>query len=88
MGLDIVEIFMRAEEEFGIDIPNDQAAAADTVGKLYNLVLEKLQSRNPAAPVDPDAVWRKLRALIVDQLQVDEEDVTMHARWNEDLGAD
>ena len=87
MGLDIVEIFMQAEETFGIEIDNDDAGSASTVGDLYNLVLKELEKKNGKKAEDPEAVWRKLRRLIVEQLQV-EEDVVPEAHFGRDLGAD
>jgi acyl carrier protein len=33
-SLDVVEVFMRCEEEFGIDIPDEVASECETVGKL------------------------------------------------------
>jgi acyl carrier protein len=33
-SLDVVEVFMRCEEEFGIEIPDEDAGQCDTVGKL------------------------------------------------------
>lgn len=88
MGLDVVELFMQAEETFGIEISNDDAGSAYTVGDLYNLVLKELEKKDGKKVADPEAVWRKLRQLVVEQLQVDEEEVVKEARFNEDLGAD
>ncbi len=33
-SLDVVEVFMRCEEEFGIEIPDEDAEQYETVGKL------------------------------------------------------
>jgi len=33
-SLDVVEVFMRCEEEFGIEIPDEDAELCETVGKL------------------------------------------------------
>ena len=42
MGLDTVEIVMRAEEVFSIDLPDEECGLVITVGDLYRLVLRKL----------------------------------------------
>ena len=42
MGLDVVEIVVRTEEVFSIDLPDDECAQVSTVGDLYRLVLRML----------------------------------------------
>jgi len=42
MGLDVVEIVLRVEESFGVDLPDDELESAATVGDLYRLLLRKL----------------------------------------------
>lgn len=42
MGLDIVELIMRTEEVFSIDLPDAECEKVHTVGDLYRLVLDKL----------------------------------------------
>lgn len=44
MGLDTVELVMRIEEEFGIDLPDEELQSIKTVGELYRLVLTKLET--------------------------------------------
>jgi acyl carrier protein len=43
MGLDIVEIVLRTEETFNVDLPDDECSQVITVGDLYRLVLSKLE---------------------------------------------
>jgi acyl carrier protein len=43
MGLDTVEIVLRTEEVFNIDLPDDECGQVVTVGDLYRLVLSKLE---------------------------------------------
>lgn len=88
MGLDVVEIFMQAEETFDIEIDNADAERAYTVGDLYNLVLKELEKKDGKKVADPEAVWQKVHQLVVEQLQVPEDEVVKEARFNEDLGAD
>jgi acyl carrier protein len=42
MGLDTVELILRAEETFGIELPDYECSLIITVGDLYRLVLDKL----------------------------------------------
>jgi acyl carrier protein len=39
MGLDTVEIVLRTEETFNIDLPDEECSKVITVGDLYRLVL-------------------------------------------------
>jgi len=43
MGLDIVEIVIRTEETFDVDLPDEECGKIVTVGDLYRLVLSKLE---------------------------------------------
>jgi acyl carrier protein len=42
LGLDAVEIILRTEEVFAVDLPDSECSKVSTVGDLYRLVLEKL----------------------------------------------
>lgn len=42
MGLDTVEIVLRTEEVFGINLPDEECAKIITVGDLYRAILTKL----------------------------------------------
>jgi acyl carrier protein len=41
-SLDIVELVMALEEEFDIEVPEEELEGVDTVGKAYNLVANKV----------------------------------------------
>jgi hypothetical protein len=51
MGLDAVEIILRAEELFIITIEDDEAAAVHTVGEFYHLICAKLNVTPLQSPV-------------------------------------
>jgi acyl carrier protein len=42
MGLDFVELILRTEEVFSIDLPDEDCELIRTVGDLYKLILEKM----------------------------------------------
>ncbi|MGA2890094.1 MAG: hypothetical protein ABSE51_18765 [Terracidiphilus sp.] len=51
MGLDAVEIILRVEELFSIDISDEEAAKVETVGQFYELICSKLQIPPLQSPV-------------------------------------
>lgn len=51
MGLDSVEIILRVEELFVIDIGDDEAARVETVGQFYELICSKLHIPPLPSPV-------------------------------------
>jgi acyl carrier protein len=54
VGLDTVELIMAIEEEFDIEIPDEDAEKLDTVGSIHAYVCAKLEERGP----NPDATAR------------------------------
>jgi hypothetical protein len=51
MGLDAVEITLRAEEFYVITIEDDEAAAVRTVGDFYNVICSKLNVTPLPSPI-------------------------------------
>jgi acyl carrier protein len=109
MGMDTVEIVIRTEETFNVDLPDDECGRIVTVGDLYRLILNKLElpyvqaneieagtaGRNRSNLRSGGAflwstpdVWRTLKVIIVDQLQIEEDDVQEEAAFMRDLGCD
>ena len=87
MGLDSVEIILAAEEEFGIEIPDADAARMITVGDLQAFIV--VESRRLGRPDrDADDIFARLRAIICRQLGVKPEAVVPAARFVKDLGVD
>lgn len=90
MGLDSVELVMAIEDEFNLKIPDEKAAKLDTVGKLYQYVIENYHE-NPNALRNVNfetEVWEKVKKVIVYQLGVKPEQVTKQANFVYDLGMD
>jgi len=110
MGMDTVELIIRTEEVFSVDLPDEECGRVQTVGDLYRLVLSKitltdvplaapqavspvgrsrLEDQFPAlSPWTPEDAWATLVAVIQDQLQVEKDKITEHARFVDDLGCD
>jgi len=41
-SLDLVELIMGLEEEFGVEVPEEDLEGVETVGQAYDLVVGKL----------------------------------------------
>ena len=41
-SLDLVELVMALEEEFGIEVPEEELEGVETIGQAYDLVVGKL----------------------------------------------
>ena len=54
MGLDLVELVMEVEDAFDIEIPDDRTGEMQTVGGLYDFIVETkgeaLSARNTCQP--------------------------------------
>ncbi|HEX4008196.1 MAG TPA: hypothetical protein VHX60_18625 [Acidobacteriaceae bacterium] len=67
MGLDSVEIVLRAEELFVIGIDDDEAASVETVGDFYRLICTKLNVAPLESPVtSPElpAITHRVKAFL------------------------
>jgi acyl carrier protein len=87
MGLDTVELVMKVENHFEIEIPNAEAAKLATVGALHGYVVAELR-RQGRFGGNTEEVYGQLRHIICRQLGVRPELVLPAARFVEDLGAD
>jgi hypothetical protein len=76
MALEIVELFMRAEEEFEIEIPDEDAQALTTVGALSDYISARLGGQD---------VWERVRAMVADEISVPAERLAHETRFVEDL---
>jgi hypothetical protein len=56
MGLDAVEIILRVEELFSIEIGDEEAAKVETVGQFYELICSKLRLPPLRSPVTSDVL--------------------------------
>jgi hypothetical protein len=81
VGLDIVEVFMAAEERFQITIRDEEAQAADTPGKLADLIVRKSEGRWTR-----EQLWPVLREFITEQTGTVSFDENSH--WVRDMHLD
>ncbi len=64
MGLDLVELVMEIEEEFGLDIPDYEAEKLTTVGSVYEWLKIRVASFSPVACLTQRVFYKLRRALI------------------------
>jgi hypothetical protein len=64
VGLDSVELVMAIQEEFGIEIQNEDAEQIVTVGQMYDFLRKTLHSRPPAHCMTQRMFYRVRRAII------------------------
>ena len=93
MGLDVVELVVRIENAFGIDIPNEVAPQLTTPGKVIDYVLLQLTDRSSGATrLPPSGPWtREEVAAIVREVIIDEtgiEDFTEDSLFVDDMNLD
>jgi acyl carrier protein len=86
MGLDTVELIMATEEEFDIDIPNEEAPKLAVLGDLHKYVVTALKLRGETP--NEEEIWNRLSAVVVKQLGVSPNEVTRSAHIVYDLNAD
>ena len=60
--VDLIEIIFRAEERFGVDLPDNEVGPSSQVGDLVDLIAERLKEKGAhlAPAQDPKEVWKEL----------------------------
>ena len=64
MGLDVVELIMRIEEEFDIELDDTELSNSRTVGELYEMVVRRLEPQAQGRCLSQMAFQRLRRVLI------------------------
>jgi len=86
MGLEVVELIMSVEEEFGITIPDGDAETISLLGSLHDYVMKELRNREEVP--DGTDVWNRLKALVVREFDFPADKLTRSTNIFDDLGAD
>ena len=85
MGLDLVELFMRFEEEFGVEIPDEVASTLFTPRNVIDYLMTKPQIYNQWSR---DFVAQKVWLIMKDEVNIDQEKFTEDSRFIDDLNID
>jgi hypothetical protein len=88
MGLDTVELVIAIETAFGIDIPDSDAKALATVGRLYDYVGRRIAPDliSPSGGPYAGALWERLLDVIEKDTGRERERLRPGARFIHDLG--
>ena len=84
MGLDLVEMVTRVEEEFEIQFPDEDASKITTPGELIGYLMSRTEV---AEKWSRDYVNLSIWMIIEDELGVNREDFNNDSRFIEDMGA-
>ncbi|MBI2302730.1 MAG: hypothetical protein HYU66_27810 [Armatimonadetes bacterium] len=92
MGLDLVELVLRFEEEFEIALDDEDASEATTVGALFNLICWELAAEGPDGSSDSthcvhQREFHALRRALVGRMGVTRSAVSLDARLDDLLPA-
>jgi acyl carrier protein len=92
MGLDLYELVLEVEEEFGVRIPDADMQQVESVGDLFAATVKNVVEQHPerfAGDLGYEhEVWERLKALLVYQLGVKPEQIVPSARFFYELGID
>lgn len=88
MGLDTVETVLWAEAEFGITIPDADAAEVRTVGEFASLIHRQLLVRDGFRALTEAQVFERTKHFLVAYFAMAPAAITRHAEFIKDLGLD
>lgn len=80
MGMMIVEILIRIEEEFELEIPDVDAEELSTVGAMADYVAGIIPWRGR------EEIMQRVRVVVADEVSMPLEQVRPESRFVEDLG--
>ena len=88
MGLDIVEMIMDVEAEFGVEVPDRDAGRLRTVGDWYWYLRERLDLQGTHHGVDAstDPIWERLLGILQKTTGLPREHFRAEAELIRDLG--
>lgn len=87
MGLEIVEIGIRIEEEFEITVADEDYESFIAVGDVYQFVLQKLSEKyqTPLTELSEQLTWKLVVKIVSDTISISENEIRANSRFKEDL---
>lgn len=85
MGLDLVELTIRVEETFGIQIPDRVASELNTPRKVTDFILSRVEESQDPLSCLPQRAFYSLRREFIQQLSLPPRQFVPHAKLKEIL---
>jgi acyl carrier protein len=86
MGLQLVEFVLDVEDEFHINIRNEDAGELVNIARLSNYVIDRLRERGE--PAEYEQIRNRLVELLVSITGIDSREIHEEAHFVYDLGID
>jgi len=86
MGLDVVELVLEVEDEFGVSFPDDRYSHLATVGEMCLAVVDEVRVQKGEI-LDVNETFERLRVVICEVLHVSPQKVAWDSDFIRDLRA-
>lgn len=86
MGLETIEIVLWAENEFDIDIPNEEVSGIRTIGAFVSYINNKSNIKHGLKAHSKEVIFEKLRDLLINEYRTPAEWVRPEMEFYKDLG--
>ena len=84
MGLNTVDLVMKVEKEFNIEVPDQRWEQVVTVQDMYDVVWEFAGSRL----IDKDEMIAKINSILIDHIGCEPNEIAPEKSLTSDLGLD
>jgi acyl carrier protein len=88
MGLDALEIVLWAEDEFGVDLPDQITRDLRTVGELVGCIGTRQSASAAGRPLTGSEIHDRLAGLLASRFGLPRERIARDARFAADLNID
>ena len=85
MGIEIVELTMQLEEEFEINIPDEDSYSFKTVGDITNYLSSR---KYPDQEYSEEKVFKILQNILMKRFNIPKDDIKRKADLFNDIGLD
>lgn len=88
MGLDTIEILLWAEQEFGIEIPDSEAAEILTVGQFASCIHGKLLDTQGTRAIAEAEIFSRIKTFLLTAFKIAPDRISTDSQFIKDLRLD